>query len=72
MTIKVNGEKYSYRTENGYANVTGSFSDGDIIEVTIPAKVRAYPLPDAPDVYGFKYGPIVLSAELGTENMVNG
>lgn len=71
MTIKVNGEKYSYRTENGYANVTGSFSDGDIIEVTIPAKVRAYPLPDAPDVYGFKYGPIVLSAELGTENMVN-
>lgn len=69
MTVRVNGEKYSYRTENGYANVVGDFRSGDVIELTIPAKVRAYPLPDGPDVYGFKYGPLVLSAELGKENM---
>ncbi len=69
MTININGVKYNYQTVNGYAKVTGDFSSGDVIELTIPSKVRAYSLPDAPDVYGFKYGPLVLSAELGKENM---
>ena len=72
MGIKVNGSKYSYTTVNGYADVKGSFSSGDVIELTIPSKVRAYPLPDSPDVYGFKYGPLVLSAELGKDDMQTG
>jgi hypothetical protein len=69
MGVTVNGSRYSYKTVNGYADVAGDFSDGDVIELTIPSKIRAYPLPDAPDVYGFKYGPLVLSAELGKEDM---
>ncbi|MBQ4535048.1 MAG: glycoside hydrolase family 127 protein, partial [Ruminococcus sp.] len=69
MNIAVNGSKYSYKTIDGYADVSGDFKNGDVIELTIPSKVRAYPLPDAPDVYGFKYGPLVLSAELGKEDM---
>lgn len=69
MNIAVNGSKYSYKTINGYADVSGDFKNGDVIELTIPSKVRAYPMPDAPDVYGFKYGPLVLSAELGKEDM---
>lgn len=72
MGVSVNGSKYSYKTVNGYADVSGDFSSGDVIELTIPSKVRAYPLPDAPDVYGFKYGPLVLSAELGKQDMTTG
>ena len=72
MTVKVNDEKYSYKTVNGYAQVTGDFSSGDVIELTIPEEVKAYSLPDKNTVYGFKYGPIVLSAELGKSNMTTG
>ena len=69
MGVSVNGTKYTYKTVNGYADVSGNFSNGDVIELTVPSKVRAYPLPDSPDVYGFKYGPLVLSAELGKDDM---
>ena len=72
MTIKISGEKYQYRTINGYAQVTGEFSTGDVIEVNIPEEVKTYSLPDKNTVYGFKYGPIVLSAELGKQNMETG
>jgi DUF1680 family protein len=69
MTADVNGEKYSYKTVDGYAQITGDFRSGDKITLHIPAEVRAYALPDNPSVYGFKYGPVVLSAELGKEDM---
>lgn len=69
MTVKVNNTKYSYKTINGYAQVTGDFKSGDVIELTIPEEVKAYALPDKNTVYGFKYGPIVLSAELGKADM---
>ena len=72
MTVKVNNEKYSYKTVDGYAQVTGDFNNGDVIELTIPEEVKAYSLPDKNTVYGFKYGPIVLSAELGKSNMETG
>ncbi|MBR5363059.1 MAG: glycoside hydrolase family 127 protein [Oscillospiraceae bacterium] len=72
LKITVNGTKYSYQTVQGYAVVSGVFKTGDKIRVTIPEEVKAYGLPDNPNVYGFKYGPCVLSAELGTENMVAG
>ncbi|MCQ2416727.1 MAG: glycoside hydrolase family 127 protein [Oscillospiraceae bacterium] len=71
MTITVNGKAYSYETVKDYAVVSGPFADGDEIKVTIPASVTAYSLPDNKHVFGFKYGPLVLSAELGTKDMVN-
>lgn len=69
MTAEVNGAKYSYKTVDGYAQITGDFQSGDKITLHIPAEVKAYSLPDNPSVYGFKYGPLVLSAELGKEDM---
>lgn len=72
VTIKVNGAKYDYDVINDYAKVTGNFRSGDTIELTIPEEVRAYALPDKKSVYGFKYGPIVLSAELGKQDMITG
>lgn len=69
MTASVNGTKVGYKTIDGYAQIAADFKSGDVVKLTIPAEVKAYSLPDNPAVYGFKYGPIVLSAELGKEDM---
>ena len=70
MTIELNGEKQRYTTVDGYAQLTGDFAKGDKIVLTIPEAVKAYSLPDKKSTYGFKYGPVVLSAELGKQDMV--
>ncbi|MDO5560504.1 MAG: glycoside hydrolase family 127 protein [Oscillospiraceae bacterium] len=72
MIITLNGQRYSYKTVNGYAQVQESFKNGDVIRLTIPEEVQACSLPDSQDVYGFRYGPVVLSAQLGSENMKQG
>ncbi len=67
--ISVDGMKYDYTKKNGYAFVSGPFADGTKIAVTLPMEIRAYSLPDKTNVYGFKYGPVVLSALLGSDEM---
>ena len=72
--IKVDGIAYCYETvgENaGYALVSGPFEPGTKITLNLPMKVVAYNLPDGENTYGFKYGPVVLSALLGTKDMVD-
>ncbi|HWT74157.1 MAG TPA: beta-L-arabinofuranosidase domain-containing protein [Mobilitalea sp.] len=65
----VNGSEYDYQAEGGYALVHGPFANGTKLELTLPMKVQTYHLPDSKNVYGFKYGPIVLSALLGAMDM---
>ncbi len=72
MSVDLNGAKYTYKNVDSYAQVKGDFKKGDVITLTIPQEVKAYNLPDDPAVYGFKYGPVVLSAELGKANMTTG
>lgn len=67
-TVTVNGTVVEAAEENGYA-VLSDLNDGDVVKVTLPMEIKAYNLPDGENVYAFKYGPIVLSAKLGTENM---
>ncbi len=52
----------------GYALVEGPFADATKITVILPMKVTAYRLPDGKSTFGFKYGPVVLSACLGTRD----
>ena len=51
-----------------YAMVSG-LKDGDTIELTLPMNLTVHGLPDSDSVFAFKYGPIVLSAKLGTKDM---
>ena len=53
---------------NKYAIVSG-LKNGDKIELTLPMNITVHGLPDNDSVFAFKYGPIVLSAKLGTSNM---
>ena len=53
--------------QNGYIFVSREWKNGDTVELSLPAKIVPYTLPDNPNVFAFKYGPVVLAAELGTE-----
>ena len=70
--ITVDGTLYTAAEKDGFAVVEGPFADGTVVEVTLPMEVRAFKLPDNGNVYAFKYGPVVLSALLGTDNMTEG
>lgn len=65
MTVTVDGKTQS--GENGF--VLLALLEGMTVEVEIPMEIRAYQLPDNPHCIGLKYGPVVLSANLGTEEM---
>ncbi|MBP3610264.1 MAG: glycoside hydrolase family 127 protein [Lachnospiraceae bacterium] len=51
-----------------YAVVSG-LKNGDTVELTLPMDITVHGLPDNDSVFAFKYGPIVLSAKLGSTNM---
>lgn len=81
-SVNVDGKAYDYSivnpavtkegmpdTSKGWAVIDGRFGEGTAIELTLPMEVRAYNLPDGEQTYGFKYGPVVLSALLGTDDM---
>lgn len=67
-TLTVNGSVVSPNVRQGYI-VLDEVAAGDVIELTTPMEVVAYDTPDNADFVAFKYGPTVLSAGLGTENM---
>lgn len=70
FNVSVNGKEVSYDGAEGFAEV--SVKDGDNVAVKMNQIVTGYTLPDAENAYAFKYGPYVLSAELGTKNMATG
>ena len=70
--VKVNGTALTNTISNGYLAINRTWNSGDIVELTLPMGIRAYTLPDnAGTVYGFKYGPVVLAAELGKDNKMD-
>lgn len=69
VTVTVNGRKYEAADISGYACVSGEFADKTVIKITLPMQLTAYALPDNASAIAFKYGPVVLSAGLGSENM---
>jgi hypothetical protein len=70
--VKINGTEIFVEAVNGFIRLDRSWQNGDVIEYTIPLGVVVYDLPDSEEVVAFKYGPMVLSANLGTEDMATG
>ena len=69
-TLMVNDKKISI--ENEYFIAKGTWKDGETFGIKLPLSIEAKGLPDCSNVYAFKYGPVLLSADLGTENMIDG
>ncbi|AIQ64541.1 hypothetical protein PSTEL_16990 [Paenibacillus stellifer] len=65
----VNGHPEKLEAENGWAMLNKTWKDGDQIILRLPMTVTFSSLPDAPHVAGFRYGPFVLSAALGSDDM---
>lgn len=68
--VSVNGEKVKAKANDSFICLDGNWSDGDVIELTLPIGVLVYGLPDNENVVAFKYGPWVLSANLGNKDML--
>lgn len=67
--VKINGDKKIVRIKDGFITLDEKWNDGDIIEYEMNMKVVAYPLPDNENTVAFKYGPWVLSANMGNRDM---
>ena len=71
-TVKINGESKCVTVENGFITLQKIWNDGDTIEYEMNMRVVAHPLPDNKNTVAFKYGPWVLSADMGTRDMKTG
>ena len=70
LAINVNGNKTKYnKTPNGYAEVSRKWKKGDEVEIVLPIEVGVEQLHDESSNFAFTYGPIVLAAKTGTENL---
>ncbi|MBN2444252.1 MAG: glycoside hydrolase family 127 protein [Spirochaetales bacterium] len=69
ITVRVNGSNVSASNVNGYVDVNRTWAYGDTIEITLPMEVQISRCTDNQNVVAFSYGPVVLSAGLGTSSM---
>lgn len=68
--ILVNGEELNEADDakSGYVTVA-DVKAGDVVKLKFPMEVRAYATQDNKDFVAFRYGPVALSAALGTNNI---
>ena len=57
--------------EDGYWCIEGIWEDNESFSYTCRCKVTSKGLPDCKNVFAFFYGPVLLSADLGIENMID-
>lgn len=69
MKIRLNGKTYAGVEKDGYIGIKRTWQKGDHISVELPMAIVAEQLPDKSNYYSFRYGPIVLAAKTGQEDM---
>jgi DUF1680 family protein len=67
--ITVNGEAVAATASGGFLSVSRVWKANDKVELTFPLLVQFSRLQDNPNAVAFTYGPLVLSAGLGTASM---
>lgn len=70
--VMINGEDVPVSPSKGFIRIERQWNDGDFLEAVLPLGITAHGLPDNENVFAFKYGPLLLSADLGNENMETG
>lgn len=69
FTVRVNGEILSIEGKDGFFVLDREWKEKDSIDIEFAMQMQAYGLYDNEYAVAFKYGPIVLSADLGQERM---
>lgn len=67
FSLTKNGARADEKTECGFVLVHGQ--DGDVFELVLEKTLKVHTLPDDKDVYAISYGPYVLAAAFGQEDM---
>ena len=70
-SVSINGKRKMFVMAKGnqYLPLSRKWKKGDVITFHLPMKVSVEQIPDKKDYYAFLYGPIVLAASTGTENL---
>lgn len=69
VTVTVNGAEVNASVKNGYIDVGSPCKDGDRIVLKFSPVITLHPLPDMEYCAAVTYGPLVLAAGLGQEDM---
>jgi MYXO-CTERM domain-containing protein len=69
MAISVNGQAVSATASGGFITVNRVWNAGDKVVIAFPLFLSVSRTPDNQNVVAFTYGPLVLSAGLGTASM---
>ena len=66
---KLNGAPLPCRNGKGYIRLRRRWQSGDVLELRLPRGISVHTLPDNRRAAAFQYGPFVLSAALGREDL---
>jgi hypothetical protein len=70
LEVRVNGRKVRTTSQPGqYVSINRKWADGDELEITLPMSIYGDPMPDGSPYMAVNYGPLVLSAITGTNDM---
>jgi DUF1680 family protein len=69
IEASINGEPIGFDRQDDYMVIKREWQHGETLELTLPMNIFVSRLPDNKNVVGFQYGPVVLSAALGTEDL---
>jgi hypothetical protein len=73
VTVKVNGQiEATSQSPGSYIALARQWRTGDVVELDLPMKLHAEPLPGAQGTIALLYGPIVLAGKLGTQGLSPG
>ncbi len=67
--VKINGIVCNEKAKDGFIRLPRQWQDGDVIEYNMPMGMEVHDLQDNENAVAFKYGPWVLSANLGNTDM---
>lgn len=69
-SVEVNGKKQKVKVKPGnYISLSRQWKAGDVIEYSLPMRLRLSPANDDPHVAAVCYGPILLAGAMGTEGL---
>lgn len=68
--VDINGSKEKILIKDGFLYISRKWRRNDTVNINWKMAVSYHPLPDNPHCVAFSYGPVVLSAGLGCEDMV--
>ncbi|MGB3799922.1 MAG: beta-L-arabinofuranosidase domain-containing protein [Lewinella sp.] len=64
--VSINGEPQDITSEPGsFISLNREWSDGDVVTLDLPFRLRLEPMPDDPNRVAVFHGPLVLAADLG-------